>query len=321
MSMPVWSERWRLAALSREDLVKALLGALIIGWGVVLFHAQGNTTDPRAFGRSALLWMTSYWNSTASGIDQSHGWVIPLVSLGLVWHRRRDFAAAARSASLAGLGVVILALLLHWLGAKAQQTRVSLAGLILLVWGVPFHLFGWQVARLLIFPCAYLAFCIPLNFLDSMTAPLSLQSAAISASLLNGLGILVERSGVVLNSVPPGEFSFEVAEACSGIHSILAIAALSAVYGHLSQKTLLKKWLVFLSSIPLAIAGNVVRITMVVVVAKAFGEQLAQGLYHDYSGYVFFIVATLLMLGVGSLLQLSPAEAKARWKRAFTGPT
>lgn len=321
MKKPVWSERWRLAALPGEDLVKVLLGALIVAWGVFLFHAQGNTTDPRAFGRSALLWMSSYWNDTASGIDQSHGWVIPLVSLGLIWYRRRDFAAAPKAVSGAGLCVVVLALLLHWLGARAQQTRISLVGLILLLWGVPFHLYGWQVARLLIFPCSYLAFCIPLNFLDSMTAPLSLQSAAISAALLNGLGILVERSGVVINSVPPGEFSFEVAQACSGIHSILAIAALSAVYGHLSQKTLLKKWLVFLSSIPLAIAGNVVRITMVAVVAKAFGEQLAQGIYHDYSGYIFFIVATLLMLGVGSLLQLNMAEVRERWKLAFSSPT
>jgi exosortase len=254
-------------------------------------------------------------------VDQSHGWVIPFVSLGLVWYRRRDLAQAAKSASAAGLAVVAFALLLHWFGAKAQQTRLSLVGLILLIWGVPFHLYGWQVAKILIFPCAYLCFCVPLNFLDSMTAPLSLQSAAISAAVLNGLGILVERSGVVISSVPPGQFSFEVAEGCSGIHSILAISALSAVYGYLSQKTLWKKWLVFLASIPLAMAGNVARITTVVIVAKAFGEKLAQGLYHDYSGYIFFSVATLLMLGVGSLLQVNVQEMRARWKLAFSSPT
>ena len=118
-----------------------------------------------------------------------------------------------------------------------------------------------------------------------------------------------------------GGFSFDVADPCSGIKSLLAMTALTAVYAYFTQKTWWKKWLLFLSSIPLAIVGNVARITTVSFVAEAFGEKLALGLYHDYSGYVVFSVAIGLMIGLGSLLNLNFMELRERWKYALLSPT
>jgi exosortase len=315
----IWSERWRLAVLTRDELVRLGLVAVMVGMAFVMFHLQGNTTDIRVYGRSALLWMVHRWNE--SGGDFSHGWLIPFVSIGILWHRRREIAAASRATNRVGLAVVILALLLHWLGAKAQQTRLSLMGLVLLIWGVPFYLYGWGVARILLFPCAYLIFCIPLNFLDSLTFPLRIFVTVITTGILNGLGIAAERSGSAIHSLAAGGFSFDVADPCSGLRSLLAMTALTAVYAYLTQKTLLKKWLLFLASIPLAIIGNMARITTVALVAEAFGQQLALGIYHDYSGYVVFTVAITLMVGLGSLLNVDYRMVWSRWKQRLLSPT
>ena len=127
----IWSERWRLATLSRDEVVRLGLIAVMVGLAFVMFHLQGNTTDIRMYGRSALLWMVHRWND--SGGDFSHGWLIPFVTGGILWYKRREIAAAPRSISRAGLAVIVFALLLHWLGAKAQQTRLSLLALILLI--------------------------------------------------------------------------------------------------------------------------------------------------------------------------------------------
>ena len=315
----IWSERWRLATLSREELVKLGLVAVMLGLAFAMFHLQGNTTDIRMFGRSAILWMVQRWNDPAG--DMTHGWLIPLVSVGVIWFRRRDLAGAPRSVSRAGLALVVLALLLHWVGAKAQQTRLSLLALILLMWSAPLYLCGREIGKLLLFPCAYLIFCVPLNFLDSITFPLRILATIISTATLNGLGIAAERSGSAIYSVAAGGFSFDVADPCSGLRSLLAMTALTAVYAYITQRTLVRKLLLFLASIPLAIVGNIARITTVALVAEAFGQKLALGLYHDYSGYVVFSVAIGLMVGIGSLLNLHYGELWTRWKQRLTSPT
>jgi exosortase len=318
----IWSERWRLAALERDDLIRIALTSVIIGLIYVLFHIQGNTSDVRVFGRSAILWMVNRWMdaNTFGGQDYSHGFLIPFVSIGVLWWKRKEIASAPRYVSKTGLAIVVLALLIHWLGAKSQQPRVSLFGLLVLFWGIPFYFYGWQVAKWLIFPCSYLIFCIPLNFLDTLTFPLRIFSTIISTSLLNGLGIEAERSGSAIYSTAAGGFNFDVADPCSGIRSLLAMTALTAVYAYATQKTLLKKWILFVCSIPLAIIGNIARITTIALVAEAFGQKVATGLYHDYSGYILFPVAIGLMVGIGSLLNLDFQKVWIQWKQNLLSP-
>jgi len=311
-----------LAALERETLIKIGLTSVIVGMLFVLFHIQGNTSDIRLFGRSAILWMVNRWMDALSfgGQDYSHGFFIPLVPIGVLWWKRKELASVPRYVSKAGLAVVVIALLIHWLGAKSQQPRASLFGLLVLFWGIPFYFYGWPMAKLLVFPCAYLIFCIPLNFLDSLTFPLRIFSTVISTALLNGLGIAAERSGSAIYSTAAGGFNFDVADPCSGIRSLLAMTALTAAYAYATQKTVLKKWILFICSIPLAIIGNIARITTVALIAEAFGQKVATGLYHDYSSYIFFPVAIGLMVGVGSLLNLDFKKVWIQWKRDLLSP-
>ncbi|MEI6167036.1 MAG: exosortase/archaeosortase family protein [bacterium] len=277
------------------------LWVAIVAGMFLLFSADGNNEEVLSQGRSAVGWMIGRWEW--AGADMSHGWLIPLVSLYMVWCKRHELRDVPKLLSWAGFSVVLFALLLYLGGLRVQQTRFVLFALIGLLWGIPFFLYGKQVAKILLFPCAYLIFCIPMTFLDSLTFPLRLISSSVSVALLNGFGISVTRLGTAIH-VNAGEgFSLDVAHPCSGLRYLLAMIALTTAYAYFSQKSLLKRGILSVASIPIAMIGNIARISLIAVVGVVFGEKFAVGFYHDYSGYVVFAVATLLMLGLGSLLQ------------------
>ncbi len=310
----IWSDRWRLGALSRDELVNIGFASIIIGMLFLMFHLLGNTVEDVS-SRSAFTWMIARWGDKVSfGADYSHGYLIPFVSLGVIWHKRAEFFAATKKICVLGLYVIIAALIMHWVGAKMQQTRISLMSLILLIWGIPFYFLGWQVAKLLIFPCAYLIFCVPLNFLDALSFPLQQAATGISFNILNGIGLECERVGTQLISP---YFQLNVEAPCSGLRSLLAMTALTAVYAYSTQKTFIKKWLLFVLSIPIAVAGNIGRIISIAVVSIVSGQKLGAGLYHDWSGYVLFTVAISLMVAVAKLLNVNYRELFSTWKKAY----
>lgn len=310
----IWSDRWRMGALSRDELVIIGYVSVIIGFLYVLFSILGNRVENVGSG-SAFRWMIARWGDKESfGADYSHGYLIPFVSLWVVWSKREELFTVPKKVCRIGLFVIIAALSLHWLGAKMQQTRISLISLILLIWGIPFYFFGWQVAKRLIFPCAYLIFCVPLNFLDALAGPLQRIATTMGHNALIGLGIECQRVGTMLRSP---YFDLNVEAACSGLRSLLAMTALTAVYAYFTQQTFIKKWLLFLLSIPIAVAGNVSRIISIALVSVTTGQKFGAGLHHDWSGYVLFSVAIGLMIGVGNLLNVNYRELFASWKENY----
>ncbi|MCX6997291.1 MAG: exosortase/archaeosortase family protein [Kiritimatiellaeota bacterium] len=309
----ILSERWRLAVLDRAQVLQLGFMAVIIGMIFALFHLLGNTVGGMN-SQSAFVWMVARWSDSISygGVDWSFGWVVPPFCLVVVWLRRRELLSVPKAINQWGLAVIVSALLIHWLGAKMQQTRLSLASLILLLWGLPLYFFGWQMAKILIFPCTYLIFCIPLTFLDTLSFPLRMFVTHAATAVLNIVGIEAHRSGTSIYSAAGGGFSFDVADPCSGLRSLLAMTALTAAYAYFTQKTMLKQWILFLACIPLAIAGNVARVITVALVAEALGDKVALGLYHDYSTYIVFSVAVGFMIGIGILLNTNLGQV---WRR------
>lgn len=310
----IWSDRWRMGALSRNELMNIGYASVIIGFLFILFHLMGNTVE-NVETRSAFKWMIARWGDRESfGADYSHGYLIPFVSLAIIWYKRSEYSAAPKNVCKAGLAIIVMALAMHWLGAKMQQTRISLISLILLLWGIPLYFFGWQVAKLLIFPCSYLIFCVPLNFLDALAGPLQHLASAMGESALTGLGIECKRVGTQLMSP---YFQLNVEAPCSGLRSLLAMTALTAVYAYVTQRTFVRKWILFFCSIPIAVLGNVGRIISIALVSITAGQEMGTGLHHDWSGYVLFSIAIGLMVGVGSLLQVDYKEYFAKWKEAY----
>jgi len=279
--------------------IKIALDVVIAVTVFVLFHYFGNTAEFAVAGASAFVWMADLWNYPQ--YDFSHGWLIPLVSLFVLWRDRKRIMQAPRRVFPPGIVVIIAALFLHFTGYRTEQTRLSLFALVLLMWSIPLYLAGPDVAKRLVFPCGYLLFCIPFTFLDAFSFKLRFIGATVSTFLLNGLGISVSQVGTAIHSMD-GTFALDVADPCSGLRYFISMAALTAVYAYFTQKTLLRQWSLFLGAVPIAVGANIIRIVGIAVVAKTLGQKTAVGVYHDWSGYIVFLVAVLLMLAIGSLI-------------------
>jgi exosortase len=283
-----------------KALNKLIPAAAVVCLAAYLFLFTGNTHEPARYGPSTLSWLVRQWQDPGS--KSGHGWLVPVVSIALLWRKRRQLAAAAGQVAWPALGVIAVCLVLYWAGYRSQQPRLNVLCLIGLLWGIPFLLFGRHVAGLILFPCVYLVFAVPMGFLSALTFPLRLISTVVAAWLLNGLGVGVIRTGTAIHSAVPGRYALDVADACSGLQSVIAMSALAAAYAYLTQRGPVRKWLLFLCAMPIAMAGNVARIVTIAVVAETLGLELAMRIYHDFSGYIVFVVAVLLMALLGTLL-------------------
>ncbi len=316
-----WSSRLHLARLERSEFVALLPPVLFVTAVFLLFQFLGTGRYSYSTSNSAWKWMVQNWSSGGIAMgsgDYSHGFLVPLASLWLVWRKRDEWVLVPKRRSLAGLIGVVASLFLHYVGYKTQQTRLSLLAIIGLTWTVPFYLHGWEVAKRLIFPCAFLVFAVPLNFLEGLQFPLRMVNTRLSVLVLNGLGIEVRSVGTAIYG-PPFDMSaklrLEVADPCSGIRSLTAMMALTAVYGYVVMRGFWRKWLLFLCSIPLAMSGNLVRIVSIGVLSAAFDSDMAAGLPHDYAGFIVFGMAITLMVALASFLNLAPRTIPAPWRK------
>jgi exosortase len=293
----------------KQKMIEALLLGTAALMVLILFQFWGNRSNVAMSTPSLFVWIGRQW--IAEGGDFSHGWIMPLISLGAVWLKRKELLAAEKNVSYIGFGVLVISLALHWAALRAQQPRVSLVALVGVLWSIPFFLYGWNVARLLLFPAGYLLLCFTSYLLVSVTMPLRLTSCAVSCGLLNGLGIASVRHGTAIYSSAAGGFNFDVADPCSGLRSLVVMTALAAPYAYFSQKSQIKRWILFLSSIPLAMLANVFRIVSIAVVAEVFGKKFAMTAYHDYSDFFIFAAAILMMVAVGRLLERTSRKQEA----------
>jgi len=234
--------------------------------------------------------------------DMSFGWYVPLFSLYVVWTERRQIREALGVPSVAGLLLAVPFLLMGFIGVRGIQVRFGVLAFAGLCLTIPWALFGKDVAKRLLFPCLFLLFCIPLaTFLDVVTVHLRLLTSSVAYGVLTGLGADVVRQGTMLMS-KTGEFSIDIAEPCSGLRSIFALMALTAGYAYFNQPTWLRRGILFALSVPLAVLGNVMRILTISLVGMYASQAFATGFYHDYSGYVVFLVAIALMVACGELI-------------------
>lgn len=234
--------------------------------------------------------------------DMSYGWYIPLFSLYVLWQERRKIVESLGKPSVIGLLFVLPSLFVGFLGIRGLQVRFEILGFIGLLFGLTWTFFGRRTVGSAIFPIGFLLFCMPLHsYLDLVTIHLRLLAVSIAAGTLQGCGVEIVRQGTMLAS-PTGVFAIDIAEPCSGLRSLFAMMALTAGYAYFTQPTWFRRGLLFALSIPIAILGNVSRIFSIVIVAATCSADFATGFYHDYSGYIVFLVAILLMVATGGLI-------------------
>jgi exosortase len=287
---------------------KWLFLTMLAGW-CVLFQFVGissfnfGTTEPSLFA-----WMYNAWETPA--MDCGHGVFIPLVVAVLFWVKRRELAASIAGAWWPGLAVVGLALLIHVLGFLAQQPRVSMIALFLGLYGLIGVVWGRRTMWVSSFPMVLFAFCMPLgNLAEAVTLPWRMVSVTLTRMICHGvLDIDVVQVGTSLMDAK-GQYGFDVVAACSGIRGLVASLMVAAVVAMLCLRLVWKRALMLLATVPLTIFGNVLRLTVVVLIGQAYGQ--AEGKWvHDWFGYV-----TYLVVNIGSLLVL------AHWLREKPSPT
>ena len=289
--------RDEFAALWSSFPDKLLFFALCVVWGA-FFHLLGNSTfgykdTPSLFG-----WMNYTYNCQE---DDRHGKYIPLVVLALLLVKRRELTTVPKAPWWPALVVVVAGLLLHIAGYITQQTRVSILAFFLGLYGLTGLVWGPHWLRATFFPCFLFIFCFPLGTLaDKITFPLRTLVTYISVGIAHLLGIEAIRNGTQIMGA--NGFNLDVAPACSGIRSLTALTALTAIYGFLTFHAAWKRVLMVLVAVPLALIGNVTRITGVILTSEAFGEKAGLK-FHDGAGFVTFFVAIICVMALGRWLR------------------
>lgn len=291
-------QRWGLGVL--------VLGLIVYAYGinrVCMFQV----TRTSLFG-----WLLEFWGR---GGDYAHGYLVPVVAAGILgWQWKTTLRNLPMETSRWGLVAIALAMVLYVVGVRGQVPRIVAGSFVVLIFGVILYLGGWSWARATWFPCAFLVFMIPLNFIDPYVSfPLRMFVANVAGGMLNLFGLDVYSEGTGIYSRSGRFLPLDVADPCSGIRSLVALMALTSMYGYLAMDRAWKKWVLFLSSVPLAVIGNLARITTVALVAQGFGSDPAMKIYHGFSGYIVFSLAILCMLGLGTLLNLRYRELLEHW--------
>jgi exosortase len=226
--------------------------------------------------------------------NYSHGFLIIPIALYLVWERRKKLREAARAATLGGLIIVLgsMALLLAGiLGSELFLTRISILGTIA---GTVLFLYGWNHLKILLLPIAFLLLMIPIPAIifNQITFPLQLLASRFGEMALLACQIPVLREGNVINLA---NTSLEVAEACSGIRSLISLLTLGIVYGYFTDSRIWVRIILALGTIPIAIAANGIRVAGTGIAAHYYGPEAAQGFFHSFSGWIIFVAAFIMM--------------------------
>lgn len=240
----------------------------------------------------------------------SHGFLVPVVAFWVFLDARRRLPAPG--ADPRGLLAIAAAAILYGAGFVLADATLQGLGLVGAAAGLALRLYGPAGLRRLAFPVAFLLFMVPVpqSLLTPAIVELQLIVSRLAVEVLHGLGYSVLREGNVV-LIPGGERLF-VAEACSGITSIVTLLPLGVTLAWFTERTLLRRGLIVAAVIPLAMLGNLVRVLATVAAAEAFGvDRATRGPVHDSAGVATFVFACLLLIGLGALLRLWP-EPPAR---------
>jgi exosortase len=235
--------------------------------------------------------------------NYSHGYLIVPLAVYFVWQRRAALARARVASSSAGLLLLIGSVLVFGAGVLAAElflTRIAMIGVIA---GAALYVFGPAVARLLAFPIAFLLVMVPLPAIvfNQIAFPLQLLASRAGEAALSAVHIPVLREG---NLIVLASTTLEVAEACSGIRSLVSLLALGIVYGELAEPRAVVRLVLAAMTVPVAIAANAMRVAGTGIAAEYAGAAAAQGFLHTFAGWLMFIVAFACLIGVHRLIQL-----------------
>lgn len=254
---------------------------------------------------NTLVWLfTAWWNDPY----YMYGFIVPMISGYLVWNKRVGLARLDKEQSSLGMPVIVAGLLIHGIGVFLTFRFASAVSIIIVLAGMILTIYGKAVTKALLFPIGFLFFMVPIPIAPVIGAALQAPSAGFAASLVSMLGIGATVTGA---EICLAESAFEVGAPCSGMKSIIGLLTLAALYAYLLDGSMYMKVTIFLSALPLAIMANVLRIVAILLIANAYGSEVAINFFHDFSSLLLFSIAAFGLLIVGRCF------GSLRFKRIF----
>ena len=257
----------------------------------------------------ALARLYDVWNLKP---EYSHGILIPLISLFLLWRERAWLSTATFEGSWSGLALTAGGLLFWLLGDLATIVTIQQYGFLLVVYGFVATLTGWRVFRRLWMPLLILLFMVPLPpfFSNTLSLKLQLLSSALGVGVIRLAGISVLLEG---NVIDLGSYKLQVAEACDGLRYLFPLMTLAFILAYLFRAPLWKRVLLFASSVPIAILMNSFRIGVIGITVEHWGQKMAEGVLHDFEGWVVFMLSMIVLLLVAlALTRIGPSRTSLR---------
>ena len=270
-------------------------------WGSVLIGALIAAIYYRVLAKLILDW----WQIP----DFSHGFLVPIFAGYMVWVKRKALQETKIAPAWSGIFVVALGLVVLILGVYGAELFLSRVSLVILFGGLVLCFGGWELLKELRFVLLVLLLAIPIPAIifNQITIPLQTLASKLGSMLLPIFGVPVLREG---NVIELPAMKLEVAEACSGIRSLMSLFTLSVFYGYFLEKTLLRRTILALASIPIAIAANAVRILGTGLCVQYWDPEKAMGFFHEFSGWVMFLISLGCLFIVHRIMQLFPAKGR-----------
>lgn len=293
--------------------------------------AEGRSTSNNEYSTAAAAAVAAaivfvFWhvivNLTAQWWDDenySHGLLVPFVIGYIIWLERTRLLALASPAVVAGIGLSILSALMLIGGVLAAELFTQRVAFVAMLAAVVLYFGGRRVLGLLSFPFALLLLSIPIPQIafNRVAFPLQIWASQLSVWLIRMIEIPVTRKGNVIDILPRGAtqtISLEVVEACSGIRSLMTLMALAVIIGYITRRSdrgwfgvsrgdVLRTAILAVAAIPIAVITNAVRVAFTGVLTYQYGKQAVEGVWHDSSGWLVYLVALALLFGLKFLLR------------------
>jgi exosortase D (VPLPA-CTERM-specific) len=282
-----------------------------LSWGLVAVAAIVGVLSLLPFW-DGLIRMWSWW------IDQpeySHGLLIPPVAAFLMWQQKDRLERIPFTTNWWGVAVVALGGGLLVVGQLGTVYTAVQYAYVITLYGLILSFLGWPAFRLLAAPLLILLFMIPLPefVMNNLSTKLQLLSSQIGAYFMRLFDISVFVEG---NVIDLGGYKLQVAEACSGLRYLFPLMTLGFLMAYFYKGALWKRAVLFLSSIPITVLMNSIRVGTIGLMVEHWGIGMAEGFLHEFQGWMVFMVSTLLMLGEIAVLNAMGRE-RGTWRQLF----
>jgi exosortase len=296
------------ATLSRPSQPARPLGELV------------DSFTPRAWAATALLALLLIALYARIGVklvsdwytfpDDSHGFLIPFFVAFLIWDNRQRFRQTPIRSQWTGLPLILIALFILLLGVLGADLFLSRTSFVLLAAGLIWTLLGTPTlsrSRFILF-VMLLAIPFPTLIMNHITFPLQIRASETASFLLPLAGVPVLREG---NVIQLPAMQLEVAEACSGIRSLMSLFTVAIIFGYFMEPSVPRRVLLALMAIPIAVAANAMRIFGTGLCVQYWDPVKAMGFFHEFSGWLIFVVSLCCLYLVHQLMNRWPRKGSS----------